>query len=53
MILILVNCCAHLYFVTADSPSPVFPIDEECRTCPFPCDKRKKLKGETTMAYKQ
>lgn len=24
------------------------PSEKECNSCPFPCDKRKKLKGDST-----
>lgn len=24
------------------------PSEKECSSCPFPCDKRKKLKGDST-----
>lgn len=41
MILILLAVAVLIYILcTADSTESCIP-SEECRTCPFPCDKRK------------
>lgn len=40
MILILLIAALIYILFTADSTESCIP-NEECRTCPFPCDKRK------------